>query len=187
MCTVLQSVFDWFWGLNLAQKVLAVLFAALLLFSTSFLVSTAVLRLMGGGGERAGTPSEQSASDGDHHTGSPGSESAGPDIAVNITSARWEGKKAVVEGTWRGDVSAVHCDLLEGGASGIPTRWWDRSVGTQMDWSARTFTQEFVAAEKDEGWEPLDPLSSYGVSCTGRFSSGWATSASAQLEGKPTG
>ena len=47
---------------------------------------------------------------------------------------------------WKGEteVSSVHCDLLEGGIA--PTRWWDRSVGTQMDWLGQTFIQEFVSA-----------------------------------------
>jgi hypothetical protein len=42
-----QRLLDWFWTLNLAQKVLAVLFGALVLFSVSYLVSTTVLGLMG--------------------------------------------------------------------------------------------------------------------------------------------
>ena len=107
----------------------------LLLFLASFFISTAVFRSMGGGGERASTPSKQSAAP----------ERPLPDVTVTISSARWEGQKAVVEGTWKGaDVSSVHCDLLEGGTA--PTRWWDRSVGTQMDWLGQTFIQEFVSA-----------------------------------------
>jgi len=68
---------------------------------------------------------------------------------------------------WKGEVSSVHCDLWEGGTAGAPTRWWDRSVGTQMDWSARTFTQEFVSARGSAAWEPLDPLADYDVECRG--------------------
>jgi len=89
----------------------------------------------------------------------------------------------VVEGTWEGEVSSVHCDLLEGGTSGRSTRWWDRSVGTRMDWSRRTFTQEFVAAEGSG--ESLDPEASYSVTCVGSFSSGWSTGAQTQVEGEP--
>ena len=182
---MLQRVLDWFSGLNLAQKVLAGLFAALLLFSTSYLVSTAVWRLMGAGGERADTPSEQGAAPGVTSQATP----PVPDISLKISSARWEGEKAVVEGTWRGDgdVSSVHCDLLERGTAGKPTHWWDRSVGTQMDWSERTFTQEFVAAEKGEGGEPLGPRASYDVVCSAQFSGGWSTHADAQVEGTPPG
>ena len=106
-----------------------------------------------------------------------------PDVSLTISSARWEGQKAVVEGTWKGgEVSSVHCDLLEGGTA--PTRWWDRSVGTQMDWLGQTFTQEFVSARGSEGWEPLDPLASYKVRCSALFGS-VMTGASAEVEGKP--
>ena len=169
----MQSVLDRFWRLNLAQKVLVVLFAVLLLFLASFLISTAVFRSMGGGGERASTPSEQSAAP----------ERPRPDVEVKISSARWEGQKAVVEGSWKGEVSSVHCDLFEGVA---PTRWWDRSVGTQMNWLGQTFTQEFVSARGSKGWEPLDPLaSSYNVTCSAWFAGGVGTNASAQVEGKP--
>jgi len=180
-----RSAVDWFSRLNLAQKGLAVLFAALFLFSLAYLLTTAVLHLSYG--DKSNSPIEEGAAP---NTASPGSSSASatapvPDMKVNISGARWEGEKAVVEGTWKGDISSVHCDLIEGGASGKPTRWWDRSVGPQMDWSRRTFTQEFVAAE--ESGEPLDPEASYSVSCVGSFSSGWSTGDQAGVEGKPPG
>jgi hypothetical protein len=178
MCAVMQSVLDRFWRLNLAQKVLVVLFAVLLLFLATFLISTAVFRSMGGGSERASTPSEQSAA-----PERPRPDV--PDVAVKISSARWEGQKAMVEGKWKGEVSSVRCDLLEGGTA--PTRWWDRSVGPQMDWFGRTFTQEFVAARESEGWEPLDPLASYDVECWGLFAGEVMTSDEAHVEGKPAG
>jgi hypothetical protein len=176
-------VLDRFWGLNVAQKVLLVLFAVLLLFLASFLISTAVFRSMGGASEQANSPSKQSAAGESNDTGSANSEKTPPDVSLKISSARWEGQKAVVEGAWKGgEVSSVHCDLFEGGA---PTRWWDRSVGTQMDWSGQTFTQEFVSARGSEGWEPLDPLASYNVMCSAWFAGGVGTNASAQVEGKP--
>jgi hypothetical protein len=175
ICAVVQRVLDQFWRLNLGQKVLVAFFAVLLLFLASFLISTAVFRSMGGGSERASTPSEQSAA--------PEKELA--DVAVTISSARWEGQKAMVEGKWKGEVSSVRCDLLEGGTA--PTRWWDRSVGPQMDWFGRTFTQEFVAARESEGWEPLDPLASYDVECWGLFAGEVMTSDEAHVEGKPAG
>ena len=42
----------------------------------------------------------------------------------------------------------MHCDLVEGGSSGHTTDWWDRAVAANMSWPRRSFTQEFVRAEK---------------------------------------
>ncbi|MDF2701353.1 MAG: hypothetical protein K0S10_297 [Rubrobacteraceae bacterium] len=181
LCAVLRRAYDWFSGLNLAQKALALLFAGLFLFSLSYLLTTTVLSLAAG--DRADSPVEEGAAP---NTGT--SASAGttvPDNRLSLAGARWEGQKAVLKGTWKGDVSSVHCDLLEGGASGRSTRWWDRSVGTQMDWSDRTFTQEFVAAEGDGG--SLEPEASYGVVCSAQFSGGWSVSDSTPVEGTPPG
>jgi hypothetical protein len=181
-------MFDWFSRLNLLQKVLALLFVALFLFSLSYLIASTVLYLSYG--DKANSPIEKGAAP---NTASPGSsasasasaEATVPDNRLSLAGARWEDEKAVVKGTWKGDVSSVHCDLLEGGASGRSTRWWDRSVGTQMDWSDRTFTQEFVAAEGDGG--SLEPEASYGVVCSAQFSGGWSVSDSTPVEGKPPG
>jgi hypothetical protein len=95
----------------------------------------------------------------------------------------------VVEGTWSGDLalSSVHCDLLEGGESGRSTDWWDRSVGTDMSFSERTFSQEFVQAEGRKIEDPIDPESSYRVLCSGQFSGGWSTTDSAPVKGTPPG
>ncbi|HEY6675068.1 MAG TPA: hypothetical protein VIZ59_09100, partial [Rubrobacteraceae bacterium] len=147
----MRGTLDWFSGLNLVQKVLAVLFAALFLFSLSYLVTTTVLWLAGAGdradsaveegavpeGASAGSTATASASPASASPGSSTPASTVPDFAVEIASARWEGGKAVVEGTWSGDLalSSVHCDLLEGGESGRSTDWWDRSVGTDMSFS----------------------------------------------------
>lgn len=184
LCAVLRRAYDWFLGLNLPQKALALLFAGLFLFSLSYLLTTTVLSLAAG--DRADSPVEEGAAP---NTGTPASSaSAGttvPDNRLSLAGARWESQKAVLQGTWKGDVSSVHCDLLEGGASGRSTRWWDRSVGTQMDWSDRTFTQEFVAAEGDGG--SLEPEASYGVVCSAQFSGGWSVSDSTPVEGKPPG
>ena len=187
LCAVLRRAYDWFSGLNLAQKALALLFAGLFLFSLSYLLSTTVLSLAAG--DRADSPVEEGAAP---NTGTPASSassaSAGttvPDNRLSLAGARWEGEKAVVKGTWKGDVSSVHCDLLEGGASGRSTRWWDRSVGTRMDWSDRTFSQEFVAAEGGGG--SLEPEVSYGVACSAQFSDGWQVSDSKPVEGTPPG
>jgi hypothetical protein len=194
----MRGTLDWFSGLNLVQKVLAVLFAALFLFSLSYLVTTTVLWLAGAG-DRADSAVEEGAvlegaSSGSTGTASasPGSASAGstvPDFAVEIASARWEGGKAVVEGTWSGDLalSSVHCDLLEGGESGRSTDWWDRSVGTDMSFSERTFSQEFVQAEGRKIEDPIDPESSYWVLCSGQFSGGWSMTDTAPVKGTPPG
>jgi hypothetical protein len=174
---VVQKVLDRFSRLNLTQKVLVVLFALLLWFLAIFLSSAAIFRSMGSGGsEQANTPSKQANAEG-----------VQSNVDVKISSARWEGQKAVVEGTWKGEVSSVHCDIWEGSVSGAPTRWWDRSVGVQMNWSERSFTQEFVSARGSDNWEPLDPLASYVVRCGGLFAGDWATSDSTRVEGKPTG
>jgi hypothetical protein len=190
---VMRGTLDWFSGLNLVQKVLAVLFAALLLFSASYLVTNAFLWLVGAG-DRTDSPVEEgavpeSASPGSAGTASASPESTVPDFAVEIASARWEGEKAVVEGTWRGglEISSVHCDLLEGGESGRSTDWWDRSVGTDMSFSERTFSQEFVEAGGREIEESVDPESSYWVLCSGQFSGGWSTTDSAPVRGTPPG
>jgi hypothetical protein len=74
-----------------------------------------------------------------------------------------------------------------GGTSGKPTRWWDRSVGTEIDWSGAAFIQEFVAAGGSEGGEPLDRVASYGVVCSGQFSGGWSVNDVASVEGTPPG
>jgi hypothetical protein len=185
---VLQRAFDWFSGLNLAQKVLALLFAALFLFSLSYLIASTVLYL-GGAGSRAQSPTEQGAAANTASSGGSASASASsvPNNKLSISSARWEDNKAVVEGSWKGDASSVHCDLLEGSSSGKTVRWWDRSMGTEMNWSKQSFTQEFVAAGESEGGEPLDPKASYSVACSGQFSGGWQTSDGAHVEGTPPG
>ena len=199
----MRGTLDWFSGLNLVQKVLAVLFAALFLFSLSYLVTTTVLWLAGAG-DRTNSPVEEGAVPGGASTGSTGTASASPasaspgsstpassvpDFAVEIASARWEGGKAVVEGTWSGDlaISSVHCDLLEGGESGRSTDWWDRSVGTDMSFSKRTFSQEFVQAEGRKIEDPIDPESSYWVLCSGQFSGGWSMADTAPVKGTPPG
>ena len=75
--------------------------------------------------------------------------------------------------------------LLEGGESGRSTDWWDRSVGTDMSFSERTFSQEFVQAEGRKIEEPIDPESSYWVLCTGQFSGGWSMTDTAPVNRLP--
>ena len=179
------------------QKVLAVLFAALLIFSASYLVTNGFLWLAGAGRtdspvEEGAVPEGASAGSTGTASASPGSSTPGstvPDFAVEIASARWEGGKAMVKGTWSGALalSSVHCDLLEGGESGRSTDWWDRSVGTDMSFSKRTFSQEFVQAEGRKIEDPIDPESSYWVLCSGQFSGGWSMTDTAPVKGTPPG
>ena len=179
-------MYDWFSGLTLAQKVLTGLVAALFLFSLSYLLSTAFLYLVGAG-ERTESPTDEGAVPNTvraHSSASASAETTTPDTKLSITGARWEGEKVVVEGTWKGELSSVHCDLLQGGTSGKSTRWWDRSVAAKMDWSRRTFTQEFAPAS---GGESPDPRARYGVLCSGQFSGGWQMADTAFVEGRPPG
>lgn len=180
LCPV-QRALEWFLGLNWAKKVLAVLFAALLLFSVTYLLTTAFLYLRYGGGSNS--PTEQGGAPNTASSGSSSALAPAPHDKLSISAARWEGEKAVVEGTWKGDISSAHCDLLEGGTSGKATRWWDRSVATKMNWSSHTFTQEFVAAK--ESGEKLDRGTGYSVACTGWFSGGWQVSDAASVKGTP--
>jgi len=52
-----------------------------------------------------------------------------------------------------------------------------------MDWSGRTFSQEFVVAEVGEGGEPLVSGANYAVLCSAQFSGGWSSRANAHVEG----
>jgi hypothetical protein len=83
---VLQRVFDWFSGLNLAQKVLAVLFAGLFLFTASYLVTTAFLTLRGYGDRSVAPSAGQSAAPQGTGPGSAGSGSASAELPPCPTS-----------------------------------------------------------------------------------------------------
>ena len=56
-----------------------------------------------------------------------------------------------------------------------------------MDWSERTFAQEFVAAGEGGGGEPLDPAEAYGVFCSAQFFVGWFVNDAAPAEGTAPG
>jgi len=124
---------------------------------------------------RPGTSASASAS---------ASASSAPAVALKIERAHWEGDKAVVEGTWRGGLSSVHCDLLKGGKAGRATDWWDRSVAAKTSFSKRTFSQEFVRA-KGKIKDRIDPQADYWVGCWAQFSEGWSTADEAPMEGRP--
>lgn len=179
---------DWYIGLGWKEKMVVAVASAVIVFLASFLTAMAVLPFFQAGNvdeeprKRAQGTAPPTAA-----TASADATSSEPVIEVKITEARWKGEKAVVEGSWTSDVelSSVHCDLLEGGTSGKSVRWWDRSAGTDTDWPARTFTQEFVAAEGGGG--SLDEKSRYFVVCRGQFSDGWQTGNEAAVEGTPPG
>jgi hypothetical protein len=189
----MRGAFEWFSGLNLVQKAAALLFASLVVFSLGYLLATTVLYLYLGFRGEADSPIEErsappgSASPGSSASATADAEMTAPDNHLNIAGARWEGEKAVVEGTWKGDISSVNCDLLEGGPGGSATDWWDRAVGPRMDWSARTFSQEFVEAKGREIGDPIDPQARYTVACWAQFSGGWSTGADAAVDGTPPG
>jgi hypothetical protein len=183
----MQRVVDWFLGLNAAQKVLAVLFGGLVLFSVTYLITSGVLWLIfadpeGGSAsvDEGRTPEEASVPD--EEVATP------PGMDLRITRAEWVGDTVEVEGSWGGEISSVHCDLFEG--SGDEQRvadWWDRSVPPTMSWSERAFMQVFVEAERGEAEEPIDPSAAYTVTCLGAFEDGWSTNDSVLVEGEPSG
>ena len=134
---------------------------------------------MGSGGEQANSPSDASSS--------PRPNMKLPE--VNISSARWEGQKAVVKGSWKGrNIDAVYCELFEGGSSGKPAQGLKKTTPLQMDQSEHTFSLEFVAAGESEGGESLDPEASYSAVCWGVLPGGSRTDGtSAKVEGAPPG
>ena len=166
-------------SLDLGQKiVVGVAVPALVLVATY--LSVAVMM-------RADTPPQgQTQAPASPSASSSASASSAPVATLPIERARWEGDKAVVEGRWRGDLSSVHCDLLEGGKNGRAIDWWDRSVAAKESFPDRTFSQEFVRAEgkvKDR----IDPKGDYWVVCWAWFSEGWSTGDEAPMEGRPPG
>jgi len=181
----MRSAFDWFLGLNVAQKVLAVVFGGLLLFSVSYLITSGVLWLVFANPEESASVDEGSRPE---EAAVPDEELATPpSMDLQVTSAEWVGNTVEVEGRWGGEISSVHCDLFEGGPEEQRiTYWWDRSVPPTMSWSKRTFRQVFVQAE-GEVEEPIDPSARYSVTCSGAFSESWSTSDSAPVGGEPPG
>jgi hypothetical protein len=180
----MRNALDWFLGLSVAQKVLAVLFGGLLLFSVTYLITSSVLWLLFANREEPAAASGGSHSE--EATVSDEQVATPPGMDLRITRAKWVGDTVVVDGRWGGDVSSVHCDLFEGG--GEKKRvidWWDRSVPPTMSWSGHTFSQKFVEAEGAE--DSIDPSAGYSVICLGAFADGWSTNDSATVGGKASG
>ncbi len=183
---------DWYLGLSLGQKIVVGVAVAALVFVGAYLASLLILSVAAvmradsppqgqtpvpPASPRPGTSASASAS---------ASASSAPAIALKIERARWEGDKAVVEGTWRGELSSVHCDLMEGGKAERAIDWWDRSVAAEQSFSDRTFSQEFVRA-KGRVKDRIDPESAYKAVCSAQFSEGWSTGDDASMEGRPPG
>jgi hypothetical protein len=182
----MRGALDWFLGLNVAQKVLAALFGALLLFSVTYLITSGVLWLLfvdpeESASDTRGGSTEQTSATGDQFATPPGMD-------LRITRAEWVGNTVEVEGRWGGEISSVQCDLFEGTSNEQRvTDWWDRSVSPTMVWSERRFTQVFVEAVGGEAEEPIEPSARYTVTCLGAFPAGWSTNDSVLVGGKPLG
>ncbi len=180
-----MRVGDRYLGLRLGQKIVVGVAVVALVFVLTYLASLLILSATGAGHEnyppQGGTPAPASL-----RPGASSSASSAPAAALSIQRARWEGGRAVVEGRWQGDLSSVHCDLLEGGKAGRTIDWWDRSVAAKESFPDRTFSQEFVRAGgrvKDR----IDPKADYWVSCWAQFSGGFSTGAEASVKGTPSG
>ena len=176
---------DWYLGLNLGQKIVLGVAAPVGVFVLAYLASIVILLAAGFGPEdypprqEGGTPAPAGL-----QPGASASVSSKPDYALKIERARWEGERAVVEGRWQGDLSSVHCDLLEEGRSGRAIDWWDRSVAAKMSFPERTFSQEFVRARGDVE-DRIAPKGEYWVTCWAQFSEGSAAADDAPVEGTP--
>jgi hypothetical protein len=179
-------IVNWYLGLDLREKVVVWLAATVALFFAAYFGTLLVFSHLVEGEERS-APARANAP-GVTYLETTRASSPEPDLAVTIASARCEGDKAVVEGSWKGDISSVHCDLLEGsGQYGRAMDCWDRGVPTVMSWSERTFSRRFV---EDKGrWieDPVHPGASYAVVCLAQFSGGWQISDAAAVEGTPPG
>jgi hypothetical protein len=173
---------DWYLSLNLGQKIVVGLAVLAFLFVFTYLASLLILSASGVGQENyppqeGGAPAPASLRPG-------ASASSPPAAALSIQKARWEGGAAVIEGTWHGDFSSVHCDLLEGGKAGRAIDWLDRSVAAKQSFSDRTFSQEFVRA-KVRVKDRIDPDGDYWATCWAQFSGGSATGDEAPVAGRP--
>jgi len=183
-------VVDWYLSLSLWQKIVVGIAAAVGLLLASYFATLVVLSSVGPreeGPPRAGAPAPVSSQPEGTQASASASSAPAPEIGVEIERARWAGEKAMVEGSWRGDLSSVHCDLLEGGSSGRAIDWWDRSVAANTGFSGSTFSQEFVRAEGRSVEDRIDPDADYWAVCRAQFSGGWETGASALVNGTPPG
>jgi hypothetical protein len=181
---------DWYLGLSLRQKIVVGVAVPALVVVGAYLASLLILSVMGVGGAddpaQGGTPAPACLRPG-ASTSAGASASSAPAVELEIERACWEGDKAVVESTWRGDLSSVHCDLLVAGGKnsrGRATDWWDRSVAAKTSFSKRIFSQEFVRA-KGTVKDRIEPQADYWVGCWAQFSEGWYMGDEAPIAGRP--
>lgn len=182
---MVDRALSWFLGLGLGQKVFAVIFGGLVVFSMAYLISSAGLWLLGYGDEASNPPVEGVTPLAPEASTPTAASDTIDDMNLKITGAAWGGDEVVVKGEWRGDISSVHCDLLEGENGDRVTDWWDRSVAASMSWQTRDFEQGFVEAADGRVKNSVDPEASYLVSCSANFADGWEISDSALVEGSP--
>ena len=180
---------DWFLGLRLGQKIVLGGALAIVLFLATLATYLASLLILSSAGVGHEAPPRQQGATPAPASLRPGASASAfskPDYALKIEGARWEGERAVVEGTWQGDLSSIHCDLLEGGRAGRAIDWWDRSVAAKQSFSDKTFSQEFVRA-KGRVKDRIDPEGDYKAACWAQFSGGGLTGSVAPMEGRPPG
>ena len=177
---------DWYLGLNLGQKILVGIAVPVFVFVLAYLASIVILLAAGAGGEDYPAQGGKTPAPASLSPGASASASSAPDFSLNIERARWEGDAAVVAGTWQGDLSSVHCDLLQGGRAGSAIDWWDRALAAKASFAKRTFSQEFVRAEGDVE-DRIEPKGDYWAVCWAQFSEGSATGDEAPVEGTPPG
>ena len=172
-------------GLGLGQKIVVGVAVAALVFVGSYLASPLIFSVTGMLANSP--PQDQTPAPASPRPGaSSASASSAPTIALKIERARWEGDKAVVEGRWRGDLSSVDCDLMEGSKAERAIDWWDRSVAAEQSFSDKTFSQEFVRS-KGKVKDRIDPEGEYKAVCWAQFSEGSATGDYTLMEGRLPG
>ena len=180
---------DWYLGLSLGRKIVVGVAVAALVFVGSYLASLLILSVTVMRADfppQGQTPPAPASPRPGASASASASASSAPAIALKIERARWEGDKAVVEGTWQGDLSSVHCDFMEGGKAEHAIDWWDRSVAAEQSFSDKSFSQEFVRAE-GRVKDGIDPQGEYKAVCWAQFSGGAATGNDAPIAGRPPG
>src|SRR5215208_890873 len=177
-------VVDWYLGLSFGRKIVVGVAAAVSVLLASYFASLLILSPSErgeGAPSQAGAPAPVSSS-----ASASASASSAPAIALKIERARWEGNKAVVEGKWQGELSSVHCDLLEVDKAERAIDWWDRSVAAEQLFSDKTFSQEFVRT-KGRVKDRIEPEGEYKAVCSAQFSEGWSMVDEAPIAGRPPG
>ena len=182
---------DWYLGLSFGQKIVVGVAGCALVLVGSYLASLLIFSVAGvwraHSPPQGGSPAPASPRPGASASVSTSASAiAGAEGALEIERARWEGNKAVVEGKWQGELSSVHCDLLEVDKAERAIDWWDRSVAAEQLFSDKTFSQEFVRT-KGRVKDRIEPEGEYKAVCSAQFSEGWSTGDDALIAGRPPG